>query len=137
MLSILLLQAQFFLILIHNLNALFSECSYPKLANILMCLNSILFINLFGKFFYASYLKRPAKNGTVKNGTAKNGTTKNGTAKNNTAKNGSVTNETDKSESVTNGTGKNGVHWIGSTNSFNEKATDKNGVTLNGKHKDV
>ncbi|KAJ0180137.1 hypothetical protein K1T71_004728 [Dendrolimus kikuchii] len=71
---------QFAIVLYHNASVLFIDCAYPRAANIMICINSILFIYLFGKFYINSYKKdnyKKMKHETLKKNTVKKENKKN------------------------------------------------------------
>ncbi|XP_046960924.1 elongation of very long chain fatty acids protein 7-like [Vanessa cardui] len=51
---------QFAIVLIHSVNSLFYSCSYPVIFKLFTIFYAILFLNMFGNFYYNSYIK--AKN---------------------------------------------------------------------------
>ncbi|XP_045446535.1 elongation of very long chain fatty acids protein 7-like [Melitaea cinxia] len=65
---------QFAIIGVHSVRSLFYSCSYPIVLKILTCLYAAIFINMFGQFYYNSYIK--AKN-TKSNESPKQNTKKN------------------------------------------------------------
>ncbi|XP_033211990.1 elongation of very long chain fatty acids protein AAEL008004-like isoform X2 [Belonocnema kinseyi] len=71
---------QFSIILVHNAQIIFSDCNFPKPLAVLLTINAILFIYLFGSFYIRNYTKksRMEKKETTSNGTSKiNGVLKN------------------------------------------------------------
>lgn len=71
---------QFSIILVHNAQIIFSDCNFPKPLAVLLTINAILFIYLFGSFYIRNYTKksRMEKKETTSNGTSQtNGFLKN------------------------------------------------------------
>lgn len=50
---------QFVIVFFHSAQVLFSQCNYPKGIAFLLSLNAVLFMQMFGKFFYHSYVLGP------------------------------------------------------------------------------
>lgn len=48
---------QFVLVFLHNLQMFFNGCNYPRLIVVLLTLNSLIFMWMFGMFYYESYVK--------------------------------------------------------------------------------
>ncbi|XP_031826921.1 very long chain fatty acid elongase 7 [Nomia melanderi] len=53
---------QFTIIFFHSAQIFFNGCNYPKVVTFLLCLNSLIFIYLFGAFYVNSYIKSQAAN---------------------------------------------------------------------------
>ncbi|KAI5643775.1 GNS1/SUR4 family domain-containing protein [Phthorimaea operculella] len=49
---------QFVLIFMHNFLVLFRDCDYPKIYNRLILTEALIFIYMFGSFYYKSYVKK-------------------------------------------------------------------------------
>ncbi|CAB3228031.1 unnamed protein product [Arctia plantaginis] len=49
---------QFAIVFVHHCVALFSDCEFSKTANILFCLNAVVFMYMFGRFYLKSYKKK-------------------------------------------------------------------------------
>lgn len=50
---------QFVIVFFHSVQVLFRQCNYPKGIAFLLALNAILFMQMFGNFFYRSYVLAP------------------------------------------------------------------------------
>lgn len=66
-----LLQVQFCIVLIHNVQVLFRECDYPKFINVLLAIQAGYFLYMFGAFYNAQYIrnrrkKKPEESGVIK-----------------------------------------------------------------------
>ncbi|XP_026485845.2 very long chain fatty acid elongase 7-like [Vanessa tameamea] len=48
---------QFTIIVVHNVNSLFYPCSFPFMLKLLCIFYGLVFLNMFGKFYYYNYVK--------------------------------------------------------------------------------
>lgn len=61
---------QFVIVFFHSVQVLFRQCNYPKGIAFLLALNAILFMQMFGNFFYHSYVVAPKLRKLQANGAA-------------------------------------------------------------------
>ncbi|CAH2231205.1 elongation of very long chain fatty acids protein 7-like [Pararge aegeria] len=69
---------QFIVVGLHALNSVFYECGYPTWIKIGMIIYALIFINMFGNFYYACYISRNRSGGKDANNTASRESNKNG-----------------------------------------------------------
>lgn len=49
---------QFMIILVHHAQVMFNGCNFPKPLSMLLIINSVIFLYLFGSFYVTSYMRR-------------------------------------------------------------------------------
>ncbi|KAL7292507.1 hypothetical protein TKK_0014082 [Trichogramma kaykai] len=79
---------QFSIILVHNLQILFTDCNFPKFLAFLLCINAGLFIYLFGSFYVKNYIKDNNQDKMKKDDEKLNGGSSNSSSKSNGHSNG-------------------------------------------------
>lgn len=50
---------QFVIVFAHSTQVLFTQCNYPKFIAFLLSLNAVLFMQMFGSFYYRNYIVGP------------------------------------------------------------------------------
>ncbi|XP_043249070.1 elongation of very long chain fatty acids protein AAEL008004-like [Colletes gigas] len=73
---------QFSIIFCHSVQVLFNGCNYPKVIACLLCLNSLVFIYMFGSFYVESYIKPRRRNSKAAGGDCSTQIVSNGKVKN-------------------------------------------------------